>query len=120
MSTLHPIRTVREMMAHLGSCNPDADLILMPEQEDGFLCGGVLQFNSKTPPEVWILIDEYTELSDIEDEGVPLVEWQGAGDDDDLDEGVERPGDMACSLQKTTVIEDKADVVRVRGKMRSA
>lgn len=105
MKGVKPIRTVGDLMAYLQACPQDADVLLMPEDGEGFVIGGVLQFSDIKPPhncEVWILIDEFGELKS--------EEWS-----DECGEGCERPGDMAVILE-----EEKPDSVQVRGQMRSA
>ena len=77
----------------------------MPEDGEGLIVGGVLQFVDVKPPhrnEVWILIDEFGEQTS--------TEWV-----EECGEGCERPGDMAVIVE-----EEKTDVVQVRGQMRSA
>lgn len=131
MKGQRPIKTVADLMAYLGTCSPDAEISLRPEDGDGFQIGGVLEFSAQQPNEVWILIDEFTEY---DRSNSPVMKW-GAGDDDeenpDVDsEDAERPGDM-CQLTEDFNTRVKAaaerhaerkeiDVVAIRGNMREA
>jgi len=106
-----PIRTVEDLLMYLHACPLDAKVLLMPEDGDGYQIGGVLEFNAEKPPQVWLLIDEFAdaEEEDISDE-------QALVDSIRMAESTERPGDMG------TIVEEppKPDVVRIRGKLRSA
>jgi hypothetical protein len=133
MKGLKPILTVSDLMQYLICCSPDAKVTLMPENGDGFLIGGVLEFNVETPAQVWILIDEFSKI-----DGGQVMEWSGGSPDDD-ETGIERPGDMATILeapevtggvnvlrakenkgeQSSTTLQSR-DVVQIRGKLRSA
>lgn len=112
-----PIHTVSDLMKYLEACSPDAEVSLMPEEGEGFMIGGVLEFNSNSPKEVWILIDEFSYLEnddeevDNDDDDSEAIAWSGEGRESD-----ERPGDMAQQSYDL----DGADAVVVRGKMRSA
>lgn len=108
MKGLKPILTVKNLMDYLAACPPDSEVMLMPEDGEGFHIGGVLEFS--TEKEVWILIDEFAEAG-------PSMEWAGGGVEDEPEDGVERPGDMASAA---TCEEEKPDVVKVRGKLRTA
>lgn len=119
MAGLRPVRTVQELIDVLSRMAPDAEITLMPEEGDGFPIGGVLEFNAQKPREVWIIIDEFADAADDEDPTVSM-DWSGGGTDDNPeDEGVERPGDMACGLAASCEMEEE-DVVVVRGNMRGA
>lgn len=113
MKGLKPIRTVADLMAYLAMCPPTSEIMLMPEDGEGFQIGGVLELS--TPKEVWILIDEFSQA------GGPSMEWSSGGgdDDEDAEEAVERPGDMSTALTDSTEIEE-IDIIEVRGKLRSA
>lgn len=112
MKGLRPILTVQDLMDYLSRCPADAQIRLMPEDGDGMQIGGILEFSAQEPKEVWILFDEFAEM------GGPSMEWaNGGGVEDEPEAGVERPGDMATAA---TCEEEKPDVVRVRGKLRTA
>jgi hypothetical protein len=123
MKGLKPIRTVGDLMAYLGTCPQDSEVLLMPEDGEGIPVGGVLEFSSEIPPVVWILFDEFAEAGGevMENEWMQKhVDWSGGPSEDD--EPTERPGDMACIDAGIVVLPSapKVDVVRVRGKLRSA
>lgn len=106
MKGLRPIRTVADLMAYLSRCPPEAEVSLVPEEGEGFLIGGVLEFSSEKPAQVWILIDEFSEA----DDGSQEMEWVSGS----TEEG--RAGDMGTLPE----IVEEEDVVQVRGKLRSA
>lgn len=107
-----PIRTVRDLMAYLGACPPDAQVCLMPNEGDGFPIGGVLQLTGNTPQEVWILIDEFGDEETLDDS----IVYQGITDDD---EDVAWDAAAYASAQRVSAVE-KEDVIKIRGKLRSA
>ena len=119
MKGLKPIRTVKDLMEYLAACPPNAEISLMPEDGEGYLIGGVLEFSAQSPQEVWILFDEFS-VADGSDRG----DWSG----DPTEAGVERAGDMGTisdaealpSVCNSVCAAEKPDVVLVRGKMRSA
>lgn len=106
------IVTVRDLMAYLGTCNPDADVALVPEEGEGFMIGGVLEFQTQNP-EVWILIDEFAEY----ESNSGVVQWTAESKESGTKE---RPGDMAFITEASACELEKPDVVKVRGKLRSA
>lgn len=111
MKGMKPIVTVGDLMEYLQLCDKDAVLRLMPEDEgDGFPVGGVLTFQSSQPPEVWILIDEFSEIES------QALEW-AAGSPIDAEDVVDRPGAREAAQKAPT---EPVDVVQVRGKLRSA
>lgn len=111
MKGLKPINTVANLMAYLGTCNPEAKIMLMPEDGDGFPIGGVLDFPAEG--QTWILFDEFEALEPTSER----MEWSGGPpDDDDLEEPIVSGGIVV--LPSST--EDKEDVVQIRGALRSA
>ena len=104
MKGTRPIRTVEDLLMYLHACPLNAEITLMPEDGDGFNIGGVLELNAERPPKVWLLIDEFGELIE---------------DTPDEQTMVERPGDMSVIIEEPKP-EPKTDVVRIRGKLRSA
>lgn len=122
MKGLRPIRVVQDLVDYLLKCPPNAEILLISEdgEGDGWPIGGVLQFEGPQHPQVWILLDEYSSLEPSSER----IDWGGGGDED---EGpLERPGDMACALaaeshsSATKIVLPKADVVKIRGNLRSA
>jgi len=105
MKGVKPISTVGDLMMYLQACRSDAKVFLMPEDGDGFPIGGVLEFNNENPPQVWLLIDEFSEIE------VNIPDEQAI---------VERPGDTGMVFEEEPKPEPKPDVVRIRGKLRSA
>lgn len=114
MKGLKPIKVVEDLISHLLACPPQAEVMLMPDNGEPYPIGGVLAFNNENPSQVWILIDEFGETDQ------EMIEWSGGpSDEDEVDEGCERAGDMANALTEE-VEKPKVDVVRVRGKLRIA
>lgn len=117
MKGLRPITTVQDLKNYLDHCPPDAEILLMPEDGDGMRIAGVLHFETERPQQVWLLFDEFTDADES-----PSKEWVGGpSDDDDIPfstvQGAERPGDMATAMACDV---DTPDVVKVRGKLRTA
>ncbi len=109
MNGLTPIRTVEDLISHLSHCPPNAEVMLMPDDGDPYPIGGVLAFSSEVPPQVWILIDEFGETE-------RQIDWSvGPSEDDETEQGVENT--VAVPVTVEPVDED---VVKVRGKLRSA
>lgn len=104
--SVRPINTVAELKLYLDSCNPEAKVLLMPEDGDGYSIGGCLEFTSAPgSPEVWLLIDEFGE------EGNTVADdWSGGGIEGDPQQ---------ISIIETPTIP-RTDVVVIRGLLRSA
>lgn len=114
MNVLEPIVTVRELKAYLDICPDNARLRLMTEdgENDGFPIGGILQFAGVDGvPEVWIMIDEFSEVGDEQS-----INWASGVDEQDMLEAKQEeaiPAPEVCEVEKP-------DIVKVRGKLRSA
>lgn len=106
-----PIRVVSDLMQYLQACPPNAEVILMPETGEGYPIGGVLEFNSQMPAEVWILIDEFESLEPSQSELDEDSAWVGTPAN-------EVSGDAGIVVLPP--LSEKKDVVTIRGKMRSA
>lgn len=112
MTGQKPIRTVADLMAYLSACPADAEVSLVPEEGTGFGIGGVLQFHPDlpAPPQVWILVDEFTEVGE-----------SGYGPENFIDDDEDGAWEAYGISQAPPVKEvEKPDVVKVRGKLRSA
>lgn len=111
MKGLKPIRTVQDLKNYLDTCNPESEVLLMPEEGDGFHIGGILDFSAQASKEVWLLIDEFGE--GVEENS---IDWAGGGGADD-DEGSVWDASIpipVCALEKSE------DVIKVRGLLKSA
>jgi hypothetical protein len=125
MKGLRPIRTVRDLKQYLDTCPDTAEVTIVPEEGDGFSISGVLEFSAlgNAPAQVWLLMDEFEHMREGDGEEDPVA-WTGAHLC-----GLERPGDPHCvagdemDQSKAVVVMEKqepVDVVKVRGKLRSA
>lgn len=111
------IKTVRELRMFLDTCADDNKLLLISEcgDDDGFPVGGAL--NHPALKETWIIIGDLGEG--------PEMEWSGDGpsDDDELQEISDDEFQKMVAAHAAEVEKDSReyiDVVRIRGKLRSA
>jgi hypothetical protein len=105
-----PINTVRDLMMALSVCPDDAEVILVDENGEGIPVQGMLQFSATkdSPAQVWLLMDE---CGDFDESSIEWTE-DGPPDDDEEESGT------SCSTEKCE--EEKKDVIKIRGKLRSA
>lgn len=116
MKGQRPIGTVRDLIQYLEACPPDAQICLMPEDGEPFPIGGVLEFPSERPPQVWILFD------DSEEGTRAMMEWSGGPTDDDEDAAWDTAvqQDTQDLTGPSQPEPEEEDVVEIRGKLRSA
>lgn len=103
MKGLTPAFTVRDLKRALDLCLDDSQVLIMPEDSDGYRIGGVLALNSQEPKQVWLLLEE-----DISDYERSLSDGDGPREEHNID------------LIPDQKMVEKVDVVQIRGALKSA
>ena len=98
--------TVRELKQALDLCPEDSQIFIMPEDSDGFRIGGVVNLPAQEPRQVWLLLEE------------DVAEHER--DNEEVDEGEYLHEEILGMVPSTPADPEPKDVIKVRGKLKSA
>jgi len=114
MRGLTPAFTVRALKRALNLVPEDAEVLIMPEESDGYRIGGVIQIaadpkSTNSGPQVWLLLED------------DVAQHDGAGDDDEESSVIDYDS-LASQFvgAATETPSEPEDVVQVRGLLKSA